>query len=66
MTGVEAWYAPERVRRFREFVQVVDGLLRGEELTFERRHYQVVNARLAPEPIQRPRSRASGPRLGHG
>lgn len=55
MTGVEAWEAPERVQRFREFVHVVDGLLRGEAVTFQGHYYRVQSAQMRPYVVQRPR-----------
>lgn len=55
MTGVEAWDPPERVARFREFVEIVDRLLRGEVVTREKGFYRVREARMQPAPVQRPR-----------
>lgn len=55
MTGVDLWEAPERVRRFREFVEVVDGLLRNEATTYQGRYYRVQEALLYPAPVQQPR-----------
>lgn len=55
MTGVDAWEPPERVTRFRQFVEVVDRLLRGDVVTVEDGHYPIQEARLHPGPLQRPR-----------
>lgn len=62
------WYRPEHeqygipfpanrelVGRFREAVEVVDGLLRHETLTYEGEYYQLRDAAFRPGPIQRPR-----------
>ena len=54
--GVEYWSPKERVRRFVEYVQVVDELLAsgGEPVSFAGRAYST-ESRLAPDPVQRPR-----------
>jgi F420-dependent oxidoreductase-like protein len=74
------WYAPEHeifgldfpeprelVGRFREAVEVVDGLLRDERTTFEGRYYRLREAPSRPRPVQRPRPpltlAAHGPRM---
>jgi probable F420-dependent oxidoreductase len=44
-----------RVARLGEAVEVLDGLLRGEEVTFSGDHYQLTAHRAWPPPIQRPR-----------
>jgi len=62
------WYVPEheafglafpsaggRVRRFREAVEIVDGLLRQEITTYAGRYYQLKEAPMRPLPVQRPR-----------
>lgn len=55
--GSEPWPAGERVGRFAEYVEVVDGLLRGggRPYGFEGRWLRVREAATAPEPVQRPR-----------
>lgn len=67
MYGLEFWDTRERVERFREAVEVVDRLLRSEEVTYEGRHYRLQGARFRPGPIQRPRPPltlgAHGPRM---
>lgn len=69
MTGSEPWLPGERVARFREFVAVVDALLRAEDepVTYEGRHYRVREALMRPGPVQRPRPPltigAGGPRM---
>lgn len=52
--GTAVWPASERVERLEEQLQLLDGLLRGEAITSDGRHYSVTGARL-PEPKQRPR-----------
>jgi len=55
MTGVEKWGTPERVRRFREVIEIVDAMLRQEITSYQGRYYQVTEARLRPPTIQKPR-----------
>jgi alkanesulfonate monooxygenase SsuD/methylene tetrahydromethanopterin reductase-like flavin-dependent oxidoreductase (luciferase family) len=60
MTGLPAWELSERVRRFREFVLLVDVLLRqdpnrGEGTSFDGAYYQATEAIMNPGPVQRPR-----------
>jgi F420-dependent oxidoreductase-like protein len=74
------WYEPEhrlygldfpepreRVGRFREAVEIVDGLLRNELLTHEGRYFQLREAPFRPGPVQKPRPPltlgAHGPRM---
>ncbi len=56
-TGTPLWSPRERAARFREYVQVVDGVLRGCEtpFSFEGRYYRTQESPLAPAPVQRPR-----------
>ena len=53
----EPWPPAERVDRFVETIEIVDGLLRGTLSTYRGRYYQVTDAVLAPGPVQRPRPR---------
>ena len=53
----EPWPSAERVDRFVETIEIVDGLLRGTISTYQGRYYQVTDAVLAPGPVQRPRPR---------
>jgi alkanesulfonate monooxygenase SsuD/methylene tetrahydromethanopterin reductase-like flavin-dependent oxidoreductase (luciferase family) len=66
-SGAEPWPFAERVDRFAEAVEIVDGLLRGSPHTYAGRYYRITDAVLAPGPIQRPRPRlivgAVGPRM---
>jgi alkanesulfonate monooxygenase SsuD/methylene tetrahydromethanopterin reductase-like flavin-dependent oxidoreductase (luciferase family) len=55
MVGVEDLDPPQRVGRFREFVEMMDSLLRNEETTYEGRYYSVKGAILNPRPVQEPR-----------
>lgn len=55
MTGSEPWGAPERVGRFREFVELVDHLLREPETTYQGRYYRAHEAMMNPLPVQQPR-----------
>jgi F420-dependent oxidoreductase-like protein len=62
------WYRPEHeqfgiefpetgalVERFREAVQICDLLFRQERVTFQGKHYQLVDAPNVPLPVQQPR-----------
>ncbi len=60
MTGLPDWERRERARRFREFVRVVDTLLRGEAsgeggINFEGEYYRMTEAAMDPGPVQLPR-----------
>jgi alkanesulfonate monooxygenase SsuD/methylene tetrahydromethanopterin reductase-like flavin-dependent oxidoreductase (luciferase family) len=55
MMGIENWTAKERVARFGEYVEVVDKLLREEDVTFQGRFYRTEAAALRPRPVQAPR-----------
>jgi alkanesulfonate monooxygenase SsuD/methylene tetrahydromethanopterin reductase-like flavin-dependent oxidoreductase (luciferase family) len=55
MTGVDEWEPPERVARFRAFVEIVDRLLRGEVVTRDETYYPLRESRMHPDPVQRPR-----------
>jgi alkanesulfonate monooxygenase SsuD/methylene tetrahydromethanopterin reductase-like flavin-dependent oxidoreductase (luciferase family) len=55
MTGVESWPPAERVARFREFVHIVDLLLRNEEASYEGSYYSAPKAVTRPRPVQQPR-----------
>jgi len=68
MAGVPAWNAGERVARFREFIEIIDRLLRsnspsgqtvgqmeeGDSPGYDGRYYRTQADRLAPGPIQCP------------
>jgi probable F420-dependent oxidoreductase len=56
-----------RVERLAEAVTVIKGLLKGEQVTFSGRHYQVAGHTIAPLPVQKPHPPiligGNGPRL---
>jgi len=64
--GVD-WSAGERVARFREFVELVDLLLRQEVTTYRGQFYRCEDAETVPLPVQQPRPpvtiAAHGPRM---
>jgi alkanesulfonate monooxygenase SsuD/methylene tetrahydromethanopterin reductase-like flavin-dependent oxidoreductase (luciferase family) len=64
--GVD-WTAGERVARFREFVELVDLLLRQEVTSYEGQFYRCEAAETVPLPVQRPRPpitiAAHGPKM---
>jgi alkanesulfonate monooxygenase SsuD/methylene tetrahydromethanopterin reductase-like flavin-dependent oxidoreductase (luciferase family) len=55
MTGIPVWETPERVRRFREFTEIVDQMLRNPTTTYVGKYYQIKDATMSPNPIQQPR-----------
>ena len=55
MTGIPNWSPRERVARFREYVEIVDQLLRNEVTTYDGRYYKINGAVMNPRPIQKPR-----------
>jgi alkanesulfonate monooxygenase SsuD/methylene tetrahydromethanopterin reductase-like flavin-dependent oxidoreductase (luciferase family) len=56
-TGTPVWSPRERAARFREYVQVVDGVLKGWQtpFSFDGRYYRTQDSSVAPAPPQRPR-----------
>lgn len=67
MAGLPNWDAPERVARFSEYVEIVDGLLTNEVTTFHGSFYDIDGAFMNPRPVQSPRPPivvgAMGPRM---
>jgi alkanesulfonate monooxygenase SsuD/methylene tetrahydromethanopterin reductase-like flavin-dependent oxidoreductase (luciferase family) len=65
--GVEPEWPAARVSRFREFVELIDRLLREEVTTYRGRYFWCEEAETIPGPIQRPRPpitvAAHGPRM---
>ncbi len=61
------WSPAERVKRFREFVELTDLLLRQEITNYEGQFYRCRNAETIPLPLQRPRTpitvAAHGPKM---
>ena len=60
MTGLEEWEPLERARRFRDFVKMLDALLRGEATdgggtSYEGKYYSATEAVMDPGPVQLPR-----------
>jgi alkanesulfonate monooxygenase SsuD/methylene tetrahydromethanopterin reductase-like flavin-dependent oxidoreductase (luciferase family) len=55
MIGVPDWEPKERVARLREYVAVVDRLLRDEVTSFSGSFYRVEAAHMNPRPVQVPR-----------
>lgn len=55
MTGIENWSTSERVQRYREVVEIVDKMLRQETTTYQGRFYRVIDARIRPTALQKPR-----------
>ena len=56
MTGTEDWENKERVGRFREYVEIVDLLLRKLLTTYTGKYYQLNEATMGPNCVQKPRS----------
>jgi alkanesulfonate monooxygenase SsuD/methylene tetrahydromethanopterin reductase-like flavin-dependent oxidoreductase (luciferase family) len=56
-TGTRLWSPRERAARFREYVEVVDGILRSSQtpFSFAGRYYRTQESSVAPAPVQRPR-----------
>jgi alkanesulfonate monooxygenase SsuD/methylene tetrahydromethanopterin reductase-like flavin-dependent oxidoreductase (luciferase family) len=61
------WSPAEQVARFREFVELVDLLLRQEVTTYEGTYYRCERAEIIPRPVQNPRPpitiAAHGPKM---
>jgi len=55
MFGIDFPPPAERVARFGEAVEIVDKLLRNDEITYRGRYYQLQEARFRPRPVQQPR-----------
>jgi alkanesulfonate monooxygenase SsuD/methylene tetrahydromethanopterin reductase-like flavin-dependent oxidoreductase (luciferase family) len=55
MAGIEDWAPPERVARFREFVEIVDQCLRNSVTNYSGRFFKLENTVMAPPPVQKPR-----------
>lgn len=61
------WSPAERVARFREFIELVDLLLRKEVTSYDGAYYRCVEAEVIPPPVQQPRPpitvAAHGPKM---
>jgi len=55
MTGVEKESPRERVERFKEYVEIVDQLLRNPLTTYHGKYYNLEEAIVLPDSIQKPR-----------
>lgn len=55
MTGFEKRSPGEKVEHFREYVDIVDQLLRNPVTTFNGKYYNLEEAVVQPDPIQKPR-----------
>jgi alkanesulfonate monooxygenase SsuD/methylene tetrahydromethanopterin reductase-like flavin-dependent oxidoreductase (luciferase family) len=55
MTGIPNWGPRERMARFREYVEIVDHLLRNEVTNYDGRYYKIKDAVMSPRPVQEPR-----------
>jgi alkanesulfonate monooxygenase SsuD/methylene tetrahydromethanopterin reductase-like flavin-dependent oxidoreductase (luciferase family) len=55
MTGIEDWAPGERVDRFKEVLEIVDGMLRNEVTTYRGRYYNIEEAVMSPTSVQKPR-----------
>jgi alkanesulfonate monooxygenase SsuD/methylene tetrahydromethanopterin reductase-like flavin-dependent oxidoreductase (luciferase family) len=53
--GIDFPEPPELVARFREAVQIIDGMLRNEMTSFNGEYYHLTDAPSRPLPVQRPR-----------
>ena len=66
VTGV-TWSPAEQVARFREFVELVDLLLRQQVTTYDGAYYRCAEAEVIPSPVQQPRPpltiAAHGPKM---
>lgn len=55
MTGIEDWKPGERVRRFREYIEILDLLLREPVTTYDGKYYRLKEAHMQPQSVQKPR-----------
>ena len=53
--GIPNWSNKERVKRFAEYVEIVDKMLSSEITDYQGEFYQVNNAIMNPRPVQKPR-----------
>jgi alkanesulfonate monooxygenase SsuD/methylene tetrahydromethanopterin reductase-like flavin-dependent oxidoreductase (luciferase family) len=66
LAGVN-WSPAEQVARFRDFVELIDLLLRQEVTTYDGAYFRCTEAEIIPRPVQQPRPpitvAAHGPRM---
>jgi len=55
MTGIPNWKPRERLERFREYVEIVDQLLRNEVTNHDGQYYKIKGAIMNPLSVQKPR-----------
>lgn len=55
MVGIQKLSAGEKVARFSEYVDVIDQLLRNPVTSYYGKYYQLQEASMQPDPIQKPR-----------
>lgn len=55
MIGIEDWSVKERTKRLREQVEIVDKLLTNTTTSYNGEYYNLEEAIMAPEPVQKPR-----------
>lgn len=55
MTGIEEWKPSEKVKRFHEYVEIVDQLLRNPVTSYCGQYYKLEDATMLPDPVQKPR-----------
>ncbi len=55
MTGIEVWENRERVKRFKEIVEIIDAMLRDRVTNYHGQYYTITEALNNPAPIQKPR-----------
>jgi len=55
MTGMEDWEPRERVKRFQEYMEILDLLLRNPVTSYEGTYYRLQEAHMQPRPVQSPR-----------
>jgi alkanesulfonate monooxygenase SsuD/methylene tetrahydromethanopterin reductase-like flavin-dependent oxidoreductase (luciferase family) len=55
MLNIEDWQGSERVERFKDQVEIIDRLLRQSVSSYDGKYYQLNNAAMNPDSIQKPR-----------
>jgi alkanesulfonate monooxygenase SsuD/methylene tetrahydromethanopterin reductase-like flavin-dependent oxidoreductase (luciferase family) len=55
MMGIPNWDGKERVPRFKEYVEVIDGLLSKDVSSFSGEYFTINEAVVKPRPVQQPR-----------
>jgi len=55
MTGISRWDPRECSERYREFVEIIDQMLKNEVTTYHGKYYDIQGAIMRPRPIAKPR-----------